>query len=318
MIEGRVFKSTGSWYEVRTSELRLYQCRIAGKIRLKGLPLTNPVGVGDRVLFEPEAGSDTNGLIRDILPRTNYVVRQSPRQKHHLHLIAANIDQAMLTVTVSQPMLKPGFIDRYLLMTEPMNIPAIIVFNKTDLYTAADRVELAFFREVYAAIGYKTLGVSALTGDGIGTLRELLAGKTTLAGGQSGVGKSSLINALYPGMDLRSGEISGYTGKGMHTTTFAEMFPVADDTFIIDTPGIKSLSYNDLEPMDVAHNFREFFALSAQCRFGARCSHTAEPGCAVLTALEEGAVSEYRYQNYLSILTEIKSQNHWERKDMRR
>lgn len=318
MIEARVYKSTGSWYEVHTKDNQRINCRIAGKIRLRGLNLTNPIGVGDRVMIEMEGGSNSQGLIRDILPRVNYVVRQSPRQKHQLHLIAANIDQAMITVTVSHPKLKPGFIDRYLLMTEPMDIPAIIVFNKIDLYHEEDLAQLDFYSDVYRSIGYSSIGVSAKSGEGLPQLSQLLAGKTTLVGGQSGVGKSSLINALYPGMNLRSGKISNYTGKGMHTTTFAEMFAVAEDTFIIDTPGIKSLSYNDLQPMDVPHNFKEFFKLSVNCRFGAACTHISEPGCAVITALEEGRVSEYRYQNYLNIITEIQNQNYWERKELKK
>lgn len=313
-MEGVIHKSTGSWYEVKTSDGQSFQCRLAGKIRLKGLELTNPVAIGDRVLFETEASHTGQGIISDILPRTNYIVRQSPRQKHQMHLIAANIDQAAVIVTLVKPTLKPGFIDRYLLMTEPHDIPALIIFNKFDLYDEKAREELAYFSALYEQIGYRTFTVSAFDGTGLEALRQALWGKMTLIGGQSGVGKSTLVSALFPGLDLKTGLLSKQTGKGMHTTTFAEMFDVTKGTHIIDTPGIKLLSYNNLSKMDVAHNFREFFLLSAECRFGGACTHTVEPGCAVLKALENEEISPYRYQNYLNIIEDIDGQNYWERK----
>lgn len=312
-MKGIVTRSTGSWYDVRSDSGQYFECRILGKFRLKDFELTNPVAVGDIVEFTPE-DSEGKGIIKEIGPRKNYVVRQSPRMKHHLHLIAANIDQAVIIVTITQPDLKPGFIDRYLLMTEPHDIPAIIVFNKVDIYDEQSWALLGYFRAVYEKIGYRTFAVSALEGTDIGLLKREMTGNTTLVGGQSGVGKSSLVNAMFPGFDLRTSDISNYSGKGVHTTTFAEMFELEEGGSIIDTPGIKTLSFNNLTPMDVAHNFREFFALSEHCRFGGSCTHMNEPGCAVIEALEDGAVNEIRYQNYQAIVQELNEQNYWERK----
>ena len=259
-----------------------------------------------------EPGEEKTGLIKKIVPRRNSVVRQSPRQKHHLHLLAANVDQAVLIATIIQPDLKPGFIDRFLLMTEPHNIPTVIVLNKADLYNQ-DQLELFDALEyLYSDIGYQVLLASAHTGIGIDRLKKMLQGKTSMISGQSGVGKSSLINAVQPLLGLRTTELSDYSGKGQHTTTFAEMLPLDDGGYIIDTPGIKTLSFNYLEPQDVAHNFREFFQRSTSCRFH-NCTHRNEPGCAVKEAVENGKISELRYQNYLAIMDEIEQQNYWER-----
>lgn len=312
MEKGKVIKSTGSWYQVLSDEGKKLDCRIIGKFRLNGLKLTNPVAVGDRVAFVLE--EEDKGLIKEILPRENYVVRQSPRKKHNLHLLASNIDQAVLVMTIVSPSLKQGFIDRFLLMTEPHDIPAIIVFNKVDLLEEEDFMVLEGLKAIYDSIGYKAIGVSAITGEGVDELKSFLAEKVTLISGQSGVGKSTLVNAIDSSLELRTEEISDYSGKGQHTTTFAEMFQIEElkDTFIIDTPGIKTLAFNNLEPMDVAHNFREFFAISENCKFG-DCSHRNEPKCAVKEALKEGYVSELRYQNYLQIVQEIEDQNYWER-----
>lgn len=278
------------------------------------MKLTNPVAVGDEVELgiEEEDGEEV-GLIKEILPRRNYVVRQSPRRKHDLHLLASNIDQAVVIMTIIHPHLKQGFIDRFLLMTEPYNIPAIIVFNKADLYGEEELGIYDYLREIYEAIGYEVLLVSALEKTGLDSLEELLQGRTTLMSGQSGVGKSSLLNSIQPSLELRTQELSDYSGKGQHTTTFAEMYELEIGGYIIDTPGIKTLAFNNLEPIDVAHNFREFFALSEECRFGGNCLHRNEPGCAVKEALEAGELSELRYINYLTILEEIEEQNYWER-----
>jgi ribosome biogenesis GTPase len=210
-------------------------------------------------------------------------------------------------------MLKQGFIDRFLLMTEPYNIPTTIIFNKSDVYTDEDLLTYQALTEVYHPIGYDTLLVSALDGFNLPAFKRLLKDKISLVSGQSGVGKSSLINAVQPQLNLRTGDISDYSGKGQHTTTFAEMHPLDFGGHIIDTPGIKTLSFNHLEPIDIAHNFREFFALSDQCKFGGDCLHRAEPGCAVKVALQEGTVSELRYFNYIALLEEAENQNYWER-----
>lgn len=298
---------------VRMEDGQEVPCRIIGKFRLEGMRLTNPVAVGDRVVVELEADGET-GIIKEILPRENYVVRQSPRKKHDLHLLASNIDQAVLIVTIREPNLKQGFIDRFLLMTEPYDLPTILIFNKADLYGEGDLRVFDYLKDIYERIGYTVILTSAVTGQGKDELKEMLLGKTSLIAGQSGVGKSTLINILDPDFALRTQELSGYSGKGQHTTTFAEMFDLPFGGTIIDTPGIKTLSFNHLEPMDVAHNFREFFALSDACRFGGKCLHRTEPGCAIQEGLEQGDVSELRYMNYLQILDEIEGQNYWERR----
>lgn len=312
--KGVITKSTGSWYQVKSEEGEIIKCRITGKFRLDGMRLTNPVAVGDEVAIEIE-GSEQEpiGTIKEILPRKNYVVRQSPRKKHNLHLLASNVDQAILIVTVVQPMLKQGFIDRFLLMTEPYEIPTVIVFNKADLYQDEDLDAFILLKEIYNNIGYEVLLTSATKGFGIDELKALLKDKCTLISGQSGVGKSTLINSIDKELEIRTGELSDYSGKGQHTTTFAEMHFLQDGSAIIDTPGIKTLSFNHFEPMDVAHNFREFFQYSENCKFGGNCLHRNEPGCAVKAAIEEETLSELRYINYLTLLEEIEDQNYWER-----
>ncbi len=314
MQKGIVIKSTGSWYQVRLEDNSVLECRIIGKFRLGGVQITNPVAVGDEVKVVPE-GAD-KGMIKEIMPRRNYVIRQSPRRKHDLHLLASNVDQAALIVTLIQPNLKFGFIDRFLLMTEPYNIPVTLVFNKADLCGEEERKVLEGIKNIYERIGYQLLLVSALTGEGVEELKSLLKDKTTLVSGQSGVGKSTLINAIQPQLELRTGDISDYSGKGQHTTTFAEMFLLDFGGSIIDTPGIKMLAFNNLSPLDVAHNFREFFRKSEECKFGGSCLHRTEPKCAVRAAIEEGEISESRYQNYLAVLDEIETQNYWEIHEM--
>jgi ribosome biogenesis GTPase len=314
MQTGTVIKSTGSWYNVRLdSNQEVVQCRIVGKFRLDEVKLTNPVAVGDRVEIEAEGQEGEQGMIKKILPRRNYIVRQSPRRKHDMHLLAANIDQAILIVTIVNPTVKPGFIDRFLVTTERDEIPVTIVFNKADLYDDEDLGQLLEFKEVYETIGYGVLATSVVEKRGLAAFRDLLKDKTTLLSGQSGVGKSSLLNAIQPQLDLRTGEISDYSGKGQHTTTFAEMYELDFGGRIIDTPGIKTLAFNNKDAQNIAHSFREFFALSGNCRFGGACLHRNEPGCAVHEAVRKGTVSELRYLNYLGILDEIEDQNYWER-----
>lgn len=312
-MQGIVIKSTGSWYQVRLEDGKVLDCRVVGKLRLNDLPLTNPIAVGDEVSLEME-NETGNGLIKGVLPRKNYVVRQSPHRKHELHLLVSNIDQALLVTTITNPRLKPGFIDRFLLMVEPYEIPTIIVFNKADLYEDADFEVFAYMEDLYQGLGYTVILASAKTGDGVKELKALLKDKVTMLSGQSGVGKSSLLNQIQASLQLRVGDISEYSGKGQHTTTFAEMHPLDFGGQIIDTPGIKTLGFIHLEPNQIAHNFREFFALSSQCRFGGACLHRNEPNCAVKAALEKEEISPLRYENYLYILQEIEDLNHWERK----
>lgn len=309
---GIVIKSTGSWYLVKTPSGEIVPCRITGKFRLDGLKVTNPVAVGDHVKYLEEDEEETIGTIKEIDDRKNFVVRQSPRKKHNVHLIASNVDQAILIITIKSPMLKQGFIDRFLIMTEPYDIPVTIVFNKLDLYDEEDMMVFRFLKDLYEKIGYDVLGTSIVTKEGIETLREKLLDKTSLISGQSGVGKSSIVNALNDGLDLATQDLSDYTGKGQHTTTFAEMLSLSNGAKIIDTPGIKTLAFNHLEVMDVAHNFKEFFEQSSDCKFG-DCTHRNEPKCAVKEGIESGDISNLRYQNYLQIISEIEDQNYWER-----
>lgn len=309
-MKGRVTKSTGSWYRVMLDNGTQIMCRIAGKFKLDDKRLTNPIAVGDEVTVELE--NEEQGVIKGILPRRNYIVRQSPRKKHQLHFLASNMDQAILIVTILQPNLKLGFIDRFLLMAEPYNIPVTIIINKIDLYGPNEMAIVEEVKHIYTSIGYQVLLTSPIAGIGISEFETLLKDKTSLISGQSGVGKSTLVNSVQSGLELLTGDISDYSGKGQHTTTFAEMFHLSFGGDIIDTPGIKTLAFSHLEVEDVAHNFREFFALSDQCKFN-NCTHRNEPKCAIKDALESGSLSMSRYDNYLNVCEEIEDQNYWER-----
>ncbi len=311
MHRGLVTKSTGKFYSViDTASRKEYTAVIRGKFKLMGFKLTNPVAVGDFVTYS--LGADGVAIIEAIEDRTNYVVRQSPRKKHFLHLLAANIDQAIVIVTIAEPKLKQGFIDRFLLMTEPYNIPVHIIFNKADLYDPGHMNVYGYLKEIYEDIDYQVFLTSVNEDQGFEQIMEVITDKTTLISGQSGVGKSSIINRLCVDANIKTKQISDYSGKGQHTTTFAEMYPLPDGGAIIDTPGIKTLSFNHLEVMDIAHNFREIFAASKGCKFG-DCTHRNEPSCAVKMAIEEGDISELRYANYLQLLDEVENQNYWER-----
>lgn len=310
-MRGTVIKSTGKWYQVRLFDQRIISCRIKGKFRLKDYKLTNPIAVGDEVEVELEQ-HDENGMITAVFSRKNYVLRQSTRKKHFMHLLAANIDQALVIVTIQNPAIKPGFIDRFLLTTEIHNIPTILIINKRDLHGEQDEIIEENIKRIYEDIGYQTLTVSALNGMGFDELKAILKDKTTLISGHSGVGKSTIINRLQPNLELDTNEISDYSGKGIHTTTFSEMFPLDFGGNIIDTPGIKELGFINMEPKDVAHNYREIFKASDNCKFS-DCLHLNEPSCAVKKAIESGSISLLRYQSYCSIMDELTDQNSWER-----
>jgi len=306
-MKGVVIKSTGSWYSVQNAEGELYNCKLKGKFRMKGIKSTNPVAVGDKVKFEL-IDDDKMGVIREILPRHNYIIRKATKLSKVSHIIAANIDQAFIVVTLSRPRTSTGFIDRILINTEAYHIPAKIIFNKIDLYDEALLGNLKVLRTIYENAGYECVEVSAIRGDNLDILEDKLKGNTTLITGHSGVGKSALINAIEPGLKLKTQNISDYHKKGIHTTTFAEMFPLSMGGFIIDTPGIKEFGLTQFTRTEIAERFPEMRKYMHQCRFS-NCTHIHEPGCAVVDAIEKGNIALSRYENYLSIL----SDDYWEK-----
>ncbi|ELR70382.1 Ribosome small subunit-stimulated GTPase EngC [Fulvivirga imtechensis AK7] len=300
-MKGLVLKSTGSWYEVLGDNDRSYTCRTRGKLRLKGFKTTNPIAVGDYVVFSLDEEVEGQGVIDEILPRENYIIRKSVKLKSQGHIIASNIDQAILIVTLAYPRTSLGFIDRFLVTAESFRIPQVLIFNKIDLLDGDARHYLAEIRSLYENIGIQCLEVSALTETGIEDVKDLLKGKKSLISGHSGVGKSTLINKIAPEINQKTGEVSDYAEKGIHTTTFAEMFRIGQDTFIIDTPGIKELGIIDIDKEELSDYFPEMRALQPECKFH-NCTHTHEPKCAVKDAVDEGEIAESRYMSYLSIL----------------
>ena len=298
-MQGLITKSTGSWYQVQTPGGQRYDCRIKGKFRIKGITTTNPLAVGDIVDFELEPEQET-GVITDLHQRKNYIIRKSINLSKQGQIIAANLDKALLVVTLASPRTSLGFIDRFLVTAEAYAIPAKLVFNKLDLFSGEGLEILAEHKAIYENIGYPCYEVSALEGTNIGQIQELLKDKVTLFSGHSGVGKSSLINALLPKLDLRTSEVSEWSDKGTHTTTFAEMFELPQGGFIIDTPGIRELGIIDIEKDELGRFFPEMRSRMQDCRFN-NCRHINEPGCAVLDALENGEIELSRYESYLSI-----------------
>lgn len=301
-MDGLVIKNTGSWYVVLTDHGDELNCKIKGNFRLKGIRTTNPVAVGDRVEVRPNP--DGTAFIVKIHPRKNYIIRRASNLSKEAHILAANIDRVFLIATLFHPVTSTTFIDRFLATAEAYRIPAVLVINKIDLLTDEDSRE--YFEAVkylYSSIGYPVIGVSAATGEGIDELRGMLAGNTTLLSGNSGVGKSTIINDIIPGLDLRTSEISETHDTGMHTTTFSEMFrlPCPEGGYIIDTPGVKGFGTIDFDEYEVAHFFPEIFEISHGCKYG-NCTHTHEPGCAVRQALDEERIARSRYASYLSIL----------------
>ncbi len=299
-MDGLVIKNTGSWYVVYTDNGEDVNCKIKGNFRLKGIRTTNPVAVGDRVTIS--VNPDGNAFITAIQPRKNYIIRRASNLSKESHIIAANLDCAFLVVTLAHPVTSTTFIDRFLATAEAYRVPAVLLINKVDLLTDDDDKEYCeAVASLYRTIGYDVLEISALTGEGMTELRERLKDKISLFSGNSGVGKSTIINALLPDLELRTGSISDMHDTGMHTTTFSEMFPLPEGGWIIDTPGIKGFGTIDFDKHEIAHFFPEIFKISAECKYG-DCTHTHEPGCAVLKALDQHYISQSRYASYLSIL----------------
>ena len=298
-MKGLVVKNTGSWYVVKLEDGSMANCKIKGNFRLKGIRTTNPVAVGDEVVVEVKDGAS---YIVSIETRRNYIIRRASNLSKESQILAANIDQALLIVTLKEPVTNTTFIDRFLATAEAYNVPAVIVINKVDLLADEDEKEyLEAVKMLYETIGYKVVKMNALSGEGLDELRAVLVGKTTLLSGNSGVGKSSIINLVLPGLNLKTGSVSESHHTGMHTTTFSEMFELPEGGRVIDTPGVKGFGTIDFDKAEVAHYFKEIFAISADCKYN-NCTHTHEPGCAVLAAVENHYISESRYSSYLSIL----------------
>lgn len=299
-MHGLVIKNTGSLYTVRADDGTLHELNIKGTFRLRGIRATNPVAIGDGVSFE-------GGLIRALDDRRNFVVRRATNLSKQSHVLAANVDQALLVVTLRQPDTALTFVDRFLASAEAYRVPVLLIINKVDMLTSeADKTSLRALLALYRGVGYECLPVSAATGEGMAQVRSLLPGRVSLLSGNSGVGKTSIVNALFPSLHLRTEEVSDSYGTGRHTTTFSEMFPVsgdvaAPDGYVIDTPGIKGFGTFDFRPEEVGHYFREIFQTASRCRFS-NCTHTHEPGCAVQAAVERGEISPSRYNSYLSML----------------
>ena len=301
-LKGLVIKNTGYWYTVLTDDGATIDCKVKGNFRLKGIRSTNPVTVGDRVILNGNGNDNGNPWITDIEDRKNYIIRKSSNLSKQSSILAANIDQAMLIVTIKMPETSTTFIDRFLASAEAYRIPVILVFNKVDMLDADELHYLEMMQTLYETVGYKTIAVSAIEGTGIDTLTSLLHDKITLVSGHSGVGKSTLINTIIPHANLRTAEISDAHNQGIHTTTFSEMIPLeSGNGWIIDTPGIRGFGTFDIEKAELTSYFKEIFHFSKECRFS-DCTHTHEPGCAVLKAVEEHYIAQSRYQSYLSML----------------
>ncbi|NAS13988.1 ribosome small subunit-dependent GTPase A [Poritiphilus flavus] len=302
-MQGTVYKSTGSQYIVRTDDGQQFTCRIKGKFRIQGIKSTNPIAVGDVVRFDTETiGDETIGIINEIEDRKNYIIRKSVKLSKQTHIIAANIDQVFLLITLNNPKTYTIFIDRFLVTSEAYDIPAVLLFNKVDTYDEEEMLEAKYLADLYRKIGYTCIGISAKTGKNVDQVQQLMEGKTSMFSGHSGVGKSTLINFLEPQLNLKTEEISEQHLQGQHTTTFAEMYDLSFGGRIIDTPGIKGFGIVDMDKDEIGDYFPELFRLKEGCKFN-NCLHLDEPKCAVKQALEEDEVSWSRYRSYLQMIT---------------
>ena len=312
-MKALVYKSTGSWYIVKTSDssglVETFNARILGKFKNEGLTSTNPIAVGDVVSIEMENEGEGSVTITAIDDRKNYITRTSPANKNQHHIIASNLDQSVLFATLKDPKTSQGFIDRFLVTSGAYHIPAIIVFNKSDLYKKKETEKFESVKEIYGAIGYKVISMSIETGEGIEEVKSLLKDKTTLLSGHSGVGKSSFINSIFPDMNLKTQDVSGWSGKGLHTTTFAEMYDLPFGGRIIDTPGIRELGLVDIPKQELSHYFPEMRVLINDCQFN-NCMHMNEPGCAVKAAVEAGRIHIDRYISYCTIFDKIEEKSY--------
>ncbi len=306
-MTGTVIRNTGSWYVVRADDGQLFSCKVKGNFRLRGIRSTNPIAVGDRVEFI--AVEDETGFISEVMERRNYIIRRASNLSKQSHILAANIDQVLLIVTIAHPETSPTFIDRFLASAEAYRIPVILLFNKIDLYNDRERQQMEQWMALYDSLSYSCLACSVLQSEGIAPLHDMLRGRTTLLSGNSGVGKSTLLNVLLPGLDLRTEAISRAHDTGQHTTTFSEMYDLPEGGSIIDTPGIKGFGTFDIERTEVSHYFREIFRTAQECRFQ-DCTHTHEPHCAVQEAVQEGRIALTRYASYLSMLDDKDEQKY--------
>ena len=309
LLSALIYKSTGSWYITKTADGRQYNARTKGVLKISGLTSTNPIAVGDEVEMELENELENTATISVIKDRRNYIARVSPHNKNQHHIIASNLDQSMLFATLKDPKTSSGFIDRFLVSCEAYHVPAVIVFNKCDVYRKKEMERFEQLERVYGQIGYKVVLASVMNLQGVNEIKSLLSGKTTLLSGHSGVGKSSLINIIFPALNLRTKEVSNWSGKGMHTTTFAEMFDLPDGGKVIDTPGIRELGVVDISKQELSHYFPEMRLRLNDCQFN-NCMHINEPGCAIKDAVNDGSIDTDRYVSYLSILETMSDINY--------